>query len=135
VGAPRNPFQYSIVRVVPDIARGECVNTGVILMCRPKRYLGARVGLDPTRLAAIAPGLSPVEVQAHLEAIVRIASGDPDGGPIAQPRARRPVEHDHPGVGDAHGVVPRPGNRARPPLRDARHLPARLRLTARRGTS
>ena len=84
MGAPRNPFQYAIVRVVPDIARGECVNAGVVLMCRPKRYLGARVGLDATRMAAIAPGLSPAEVQSHLDAIVRIASGDPEGGPIAQ---------------------------------------------------
>jgi hypothetical protein len=84
VGAPRNPFQYAIVRVVPDIARGECVNAGVILLCRPKRYLGARVGLDAGRLAAIAAGLSLAEVEPHLEAIVRIASGAPDGGPIAQ---------------------------------------------------
>ena len=30
------------------------------------------------------PGLSPAEVQSHLDAIVRIASGDPEGGPIAQ---------------------------------------------------
>ena len=29
--APRNPFQYAIVRVVPDIARGECVNAAVVL--------------------------------------------------------------------------------------------------------
>jgi hypothetical protein len=84
VGAPRNPFQYAIVRVVPDIARGECLNAGVVLLCRPKRYLGARVGLESSRLAAIAPGLSPADVQRHLDAIVRIASGDPDGGPIAQ---------------------------------------------------
>ena len=84
MGAPRNPFQYAIVRVVPDIARGECMNAGVILLCRPKRYLGARVGLNAGRLAAIAPGLSLVEVEPHLEAIVRIASGAPDGGPIAQ---------------------------------------------------
>ena len=84
MGAPRNPFQYAIVRVVPDIARGECLNAGVVLLCRPKRYLGARVGLDPARLAAVAPGLESAAVQAHLDAIVRIANGDPDGGPIAQ---------------------------------------------------
>jgi hypothetical protein len=60
------------------------VNAGVILLCRPKRYLGARVGLDAGRLAAIAAGLSLAEVEPHLEAIVRIASGAPDGGPIAQ---------------------------------------------------
>jgi hypothetical protein len=84
VAAPRNQFQYAIVRVVPDIARGECLNAGVVLLCRPKRYLGALVGLDPARLAAIAPGVDAAAVQTHLDAIVRIANGDPDGGPIAQ---------------------------------------------------
>jgi hypothetical protein len=84
VGAPRNQFQYAIVRIVPDIARGECLNAGVVLLCRPKRYLGARIGLDATRLAGIAPGLDAATVQPHLDAIVRIANGDPDGGPIAQ---------------------------------------------------
>ena len=84
MAAPRNQFQYAIVRVVPDIARGECVNAGVVLLCRPKRYLGARVGLDTARLSAISPGLAPESVQPHLDAIVRIANGDPDGGPIAR---------------------------------------------------
>ena len=81
---PRNPFQYGIVRVVPDIARGEFVNAGVILLCRPRRFLAARTALDAARLAAIAPALDPVDVQAHLDAIERIAAGDPDGGPIAR---------------------------------------------------
>ena len=81
--ARRNPFQYAIVRIVPDIARGEFVNAGVILMCRTKRYLGARVGLDEGRLAAIAPDLSPDTVRPHLAAIVRIADGEPEAGPIA----------------------------------------------------
>jgi len=84
VGAPRNAFQYAIVRVVPDIARGECLNAGVVLMCRTKRYLGARIGLDAARLAVIAPGLDGAAVQPHLDAIVRIAEGDPDAGPIAR---------------------------------------------------
>lgn len=82
--ARRNPFQYATVRVVPDIARGEFVNVGVILLCRTKRYLGARVRLDERRLAAIAPDLDPATVHPHLEAIVRIAAGDPDAGPIAR---------------------------------------------------
>ena len=84
MGAPRNQFQYAIVRVVPDIARGECLNAGVVLLCRPKRYLGARIGLDAARLAVIAPGIDAAAVQPHLDAMVRIADGDPDGGPIAK---------------------------------------------------
>jgi hypothetical protein len=81
--ARRSPFQYAIVRLIPDLARGECLNTGVILMCRPKRFLGARVRLDESKLAALAPGLDPAAVRPHLEAIERIAAGEQDAGPIA----------------------------------------------------
>jgi Protein of unknown function (DUF3037) len=76
-------FQYAIVRVVPRVERGECLNVGVILLCRPRRFLGARVHLDEPRLAAFAPGLDPGVLRPHLEAIERIASGDPAAGPIA----------------------------------------------------
>jgi hypothetical protein len=84
VAPPRNPFQYALIRVVPDIARGERLNVGVVLLARTKRFLGARVALDADRLAAIAPGLDPADIRPHLDAIVRIAAGDGDGGPIAQ---------------------------------------------------
>jgi hypothetical protein len=81
---PPNAFQYAIVRVVPSIERGECLNVGVILLCRSRRFLGARVALDPARLAALAPALDPATIRPHLEAIERIADGDPAAGPIAQ---------------------------------------------------
>ena len=81
---PRNPFQYALIRIVPDIARGERLNVGVVLLARTKRFLGARVTLDAERLAAIAPGLDPGDIRPHLDSIVRIAAGDPDGGPIAK---------------------------------------------------
>ena len=81
--ARRSVFQYAIVRVVPRVERGECLNVGVILLCRPRRFLGARIHLDEGRLAAFAPGLDPVLLRPHLEAIERIAAGDPAAGPIA----------------------------------------------------
>ena len=80
---PRSPYQYAIVRLVPRVERGECVNVGVILLCRPLRYVGARTELDTARLAAVAPGLDPSTVRPHLDAIEAIAAGDPAGGPIA----------------------------------------------------
>ena len=48
------PFQYAIVRVVPRVERGEAVNAGVVLFCRPLRFLGVRAQLDT--LVAIAEG-------------------------------------------------------------------------------
>ena len=83
-GAARSPFQYAIIRVVPRVERGECFNAGVVLLCRPRRFLAARVALDERRLAALAPDVAPAVVQPSLDAVVRIAAGDPAAGPIAR---------------------------------------------------
>lgn len=82
-GSPRNAFQYAIVRVVPRVERGESLNVGIVLLCRTRRFLGARMALDERRLAALAPDLDPATVRPHLDAIERVAVGDPSGGPIA----------------------------------------------------
>ncbi len=82
--ARRSVFQYAIVRVVPRVERGECLNVGVVLLCRPRRFLRARIHLDEGRLAAFAPDLDPALIRPHLEAIERVAAGDPTAGPIAR---------------------------------------------------
>jgi hypothetical protein len=83
VGEP-SPFQYAIVRVVPRIERGECFNAGVILFCRPRRFLAARVALDESRLRALAPDADADSVRSHLDVIAHVAAGDHRGGPIAE---------------------------------------------------
>lgn len=83
-GATRNPFSYAILRVVPRIERGECFNAGVVLFCRQRGFLGLQVGLDEGRLRALAPDVSAEEVRGHLDALVRVAAGDDDGGAIAK---------------------------------------------------
>lgn len=77
------PFSYSVVRVVPRVERGERLNVGVVVFCRPLGYLAARTHLDETRLRALWPDLDPAAVRPHLDAIERIAAGDPAAGPIA----------------------------------------------------
>jgi hypothetical protein len=78
-----DPFSYAVLRLVPRVERGECVNVGVVLFCRQRGFLGVRTALDPARLAALAPDLELGEVQAHLDALVRVALGDPAAGAIA----------------------------------------------------
>jgi len=80
---PRSQFQYAIIRVVPRVERGECLNAGVVMLCRPRRFLAAKVGLDEARLRVLAPGADPATILPHLAAIERIAAGDPSAGPIA----------------------------------------------------
>ena len=81
--APRSPFQYALLRVVPDLERGECLNAGVILFARTVEVLGARVGLDAARLAALAPSADAAALARQLDGLARIAAGEPDAGPIA----------------------------------------------------
>jgi hypothetical protein len=78
------PFQYAIIRVVPRVERGECLNAGVVLLCRPRRFLGARVGLDRERFRALAPDVDAGTIEIHLAAIEAIARGDSAAGPIAR---------------------------------------------------
>src|SRR5512143_2834481 len=59
----RSSYDYTIVRVVPRVERGEFVNAGVILFCRTRRFLGARIALDAGRLAALAPQLDINELK------------------------------------------------------------------------
>ena len=44
----RSPFEYAVVRVVPDIEREEFVNAGLILL--PAAQLAARTSLDEEAL-------------------------------------------------------------------------------------
>jgi hypothetical protein len=70
-------------RVVPRVERGEAVNAGVVLFCRPLRYLGARAELDDALLAALAPRCDAAEVRAQLDTLVAVAEGRSDGGHVA----------------------------------------------------
>ncbi|MGE5690399.1 MAG: DUF3037 domain-containing protein [Pseudomonadota bacterium] len=79
-----SPFSYAVLRVVPRVERGERLNVGVVVFCRPLDFLAARTGLDAERLRAFAPGLDPQDVLPHLHAVERVAAGDPAGGPIAR---------------------------------------------------
>jgi hypothetical protein len=78
-----HPFQYAVVRVVPRVERGESLNAGVILLCRPKRFLAARTALDLGRLRALAPDVDAAVIETHLSAMERVARGEADAGPIA----------------------------------------------------
>ena len=78
------PFQYAMLRVVPRVERGEALNAGVVLFCRPLRFLGARAELDEPLLAAFAPGCDPGEVAAQLQTLVAVADGRPEGGAVAR---------------------------------------------------
>ena len=81
---PDTPFAYCVLRVVPDVERGEFINAGVVLFARQAGFLAAQIAVDRERLQALAPGCDFEPVVRHLEALERVAAGDPDAGPIAR---------------------------------------------------
>ncbi len=87
-GAPRDAaFDYAIIRVVPRVERGECLNVGVALICRQRRFLGLRIALDAARLLALCPTLTEAQLEllrAELEGLRRVSEGAADAGPIAR---------------------------------------------------
>jgi hypothetical protein len=83
----RSSFDYAVLRVVPHVEREEFLNAGVILFCRTRGYLAARIALDERRLLALAPDLDAetlAEIRAHLDTIPRICAGERDAGPIGR---------------------------------------------------
>lgn len=80
----RQVFEYAILRVVPRVERGECLNVGVLVYCQPADLLVAAVHLDRSRLAALAPDLDLDAVQRALEGVHRVCTGGDDAGPAAE---------------------------------------------------
>ena len=77
-------YDYAIIRVVPHVERGECINVGVILFCRMHRFLGAAVHVDEQRLLVLAADLDLPALRQQLEHFICISEGRDGCGPIAQ---------------------------------------------------
>jgi hypothetical protein len=70
-------FEYAVLRVVPRVDRGEAMNAGIVLYCRPRRYLAARLALADSLLLALDPEADVAGVRRTLEAMARVCE---DGG-------------------------------------------------------
>ena len=86
--APRavHVYEYALLRVVPRMDRGECLNAGVLVYCRTLEHLSAQVHLDRARLRALDPHADAEAVEHALGAVVDVCSGlgvagrEPRGG-------------------------------------------------------
>ena len=83
-------YDYSIVRIVPRVERGEQINVGVILSCVDSDFLEARIELDADRLRALDSSIDLDTLRDSLATIPVVCTGGPDAGPIGAlpPRGR-----------------------------------------------
>ena len=77
-------YDYALIRVVPRVERGECMNAGVLVCSTARSFLQARIELDEARLLALDPAADISTVRAALEAFVRVCEGGPGAGPIGE---------------------------------------------------
>lgn len=74
------PFEYAVLRVVPRVDRGEAMNAGVLVYCRPFDYLKAWIELDIARLLALDPSADIAAIEQALAAIAAVCESDPGAG-------------------------------------------------------
>lgn len=70
-----NVFEYALIRAVPRIERGECLNIGVIVYCQAEDYLGADVHVDEARLLTLDPSADLDAISAAADAIRATCAG------------------------------------------------------------
>ena len=72
----RVAFEYAVLRAVPRVDRGECINVGVVLYCQARDFLGAAVHLDEGRLRLLDPEADVDAVAAALAGVRAVCRGD-----------------------------------------------------------
>ncbi|MFC8675239.1 DUF3037 domain-containing protein [Streptomyces griseorubiginosus] len=85
----RDVFEYAVLKVVPRVERGECINAGVLVYCRAKAYVGVRTHLDEDRLRALDPAADVAGVRAALQAVEAVCAGGEAAGQAARDDAGR----------------------------------------------
>nr|WP_206316320.1 DUF3037 domain-containing protein [Streptomyces sp. C1-2] len=78
-----------MLRVVPRVERGECINAGVLVYCRARSFVTARTHLDEDRLRALDPAADVAGVRAALRAVEGVCAGGAAAGPAAGDDAGR----------------------------------------------
>lgn len=81
-------YDYSVVRVVPRVDRGEQVNVGVILSCVDLDFLEARIEIDEAAIVALDPAIDLEAMRANLATIPTVCRGGKEAGPIGELPAR-----------------------------------------------
>lgn len=80
---PRQVFEYALLRLVPNVERGERMNAGVLLYCQAHALVTAGVHIDEQRLRCLDAGVDVDSVHAALTAMTGVCDGGEAAGPAA----------------------------------------------------
>lgn len=77
------PYSFAILRVVPHVHLGACVNVGVVLHARTAEFLGIRVIADEAELVRRVPEVDTALLSRYLRSFQALCEADPAAGPVA----------------------------------------------------
>ena len=72
----QNLFEYSVIRYVPKVERGEFINLGVILYCKEQCFLQMKFMVDHTRIIAMNKNANYENITLHLRSMEMVCKGD-----------------------------------------------------------
>ncbi len=72
-----HPYQYVVLRYVPRVDRGECLNVGVVVHSQSAGVLRCAWHLDAERLRVLDPGLDVDALEAALGAVGTMCDSPP----------------------------------------------------------
>lgn len=76
-------YDYALIRVVPDLARGEFLNVGLIMFSKKSSYLRVQCRVDEAKLALLGPQVDRECLRENLTAFEHICTGTGPDGRIA----------------------------------------------------
>jgi len=76
-------FEYSVIKYVPLVERGEMINIGVILYCKELAFLDMKYKIDELRIKAFHKEADLDLITMHLRSMDMICAGDESAFGIA----------------------------------------------------
>lgn len=71
----RKLYEYAVIRYVPRVEREEFVNIGLLMMCKRRRWIRARVEIDDMRVLALFGEADLETLRRQVQSFVEIAKG------------------------------------------------------------
>ncbi len=76
-------YEYSIIRFVPKVERGEFINIGILLFCKEKRKLLADFYLNEQKINLFESDLDFEDIISHVQSFIAIAKATASNNPVS----------------------------------------------------
>lgn len=77
-------YEYTVIRLMPRVERGEFINIGTILYCSGQKFLECRFHFDENRILSLFPEVDLPLIRQYAQTFECICEGPERGGAIGQ---------------------------------------------------